>query len=317
MTQECPFTSRPTWSPDGSKLAFVCLSADQARTGLWVVNQDGSKVKELVDSGLPAQGPTWGDDGRIYYVAAEFEGDPSKIWSVSQNGGEPTPLTDTEDGWDSHVDWSEGGVFFLRSSSENAPGDTMFVTPDGFSKAFSDSGNVESPAYSPDGTAASGSKIRPTTRSSARCGSCATAKTSRLNSSPATSARPRGVVAELRIRPGWPPGYECLDQCGLLGLRRSELDALAVDGHPHGALPTPQPAPDHSEHPDQNFDGGSHGHGQRTQGRDVEAPGAGWSRARRDTRDRLDIVDIEELATQCQGHPVHLVGIDRRRPLFV
>ena len=102
------------------------------------------------------QGPTWGDDGRIYYVAAgESEGDPSKIWAVPENGeGEPTPITDNEDGWDSHVDWSDGGVFFLRSSSENAPGDAMFVTPDGFSKAFSDSGTLESPAASPDGTAA-------------------------------------------------------------------------------------------------------------------------------------------------------------------
>ena len=44
-------------------------------------------------------------------------------------------------------------MFFLRSSAENAPGDTMFVTPDGFSKAFSDTGTVESPAASPDGTA--------------------------------------------------------------------------------------------------------------------------------------------------------------------
>jgi Tol biopolymer transport system component len=134
-------------------LAFVCLGADQARTGLWVVNQDGSKVRELVDSGLPEQGPTWGDDGRIYYVGVEFEGDPSKIWWVHEDGGEPKPLNDTEDGWDSHVDWSDGGVFFLRSPSENAPGDAMFVTPDGSSKTFSNTGTVQAPTASPDGKA--------------------------------------------------------------------------------------------------------------------------------------------------------------------
>ena len=156
MTQECPFTSRPAWSPDGSMLAFVCLSADQSRTGLWTVNRDGSEVRELLDSGQPMQGPTWGDDGRIYYVAAgESEGDPSKIWAVPEDGeGEATPLTDDEDGWDSHVDWSDGGVFFLRSSSPQAPGDAMFVTPDGVTEALSGSGTLESPTAAPEGKSA-------------------------------------------------------------------------------------------------------------------------------------------------------------------
>jgi Tol biopolymer transport system component len=155
LTQECPFTTRPAWNPDGSKLAFVCLSGDQSRTGLYVVDQDGSKVKELLDTSQPMQGPTWGDDGHVYYVAAgESEDDASKIWAVPEDGGEPKPLTDDEDGWHSQVDWSDGGVLFVRSSSENAPGDAMFVTPDGETQAFSESGTVESPAASPDGTAA-------------------------------------------------------------------------------------------------------------------------------------------------------------------
>jgi Tol biopolymer transport system component len=155
MTQECPFTSRPAWNPDGTMLAFVCLSADQSRTGLWVVHQDGSEVRELVDSGQPMQGPTWGDDGRIYYVAAgESDGDPSTIWAVSQDGGDPRQLTDPDEGWASQLDWSDGGVLYLRSSSENEPGDAVFVTPDGDSQAFSDSGTVESPTASPDGKSA-------------------------------------------------------------------------------------------------------------------------------------------------------------------
>ncbi len=207
MTQECPFTSRPAWSPDGSKLAFVCLSADQSRTGLWVVNRDGSKVASSWTRARRCRGRP-GETTAASTTSPQVSprAIPPRSGRCQRTARGTDPDHRYEDGWDSHVDWSDGGVFFLRSSSENAPGDTMFVTPDGFSKAFSDTGNLESPADSPDGTAAVWLEASPDDASSARCGSCATARTSRQNSSRATSARPRGVVAELRIRPGWPPG---------------------------------------------------------------------------------------------------------------
>ena len=34
MTQECPKTFRPAWSPDGEKLAFLCVDVHLATTGL-------------------------------------------------------------------------------------------------------------------------------------------------------------------------------------------------------------------------------------------------------------------------------------------
>ena len=102
-------------------LAFVCLSADQTRTGLYVVNRDGSNwsgsswTRASRCRGRPGE-----TTAAIYYVAAVSpRAIPSKLWSVPADGsGDATQLTVTEDGWDSHVDWSEVGVLFLRSSAE-------------------------------------------------------------------------------------------------------------------------------------------------------------------------------------------------------
>jgi eukaryotic-like serine/threonine-protein kinase len=56
----------PVWSPDGHAIAFVCSRGNQGLTfGVWLVDSDGSNLRNLVNPGL---GPAWSPDGRwVYY----------------------------------------------------------------------------------------------------------------------------------------------------------------------------------------------------------------------------------------------------------
>ena len=66
--------------------------------------------------------PTWTGDGRIV-VMRDVEGnDTTTLWAVSADGEEQEPVTDGLDGSDSHPDWSNHGLLFLRDrdGSSNA-----------------------------------------------------------------------------------------------------------------------------------------------------------------------------------------------------
>jgi serine/threonine protein kinase len=56
----------PLWSPDGRTIAFVSSRGNKGLTfGIWLVDSDGSNLRNLVNPGL---GPAWSPDGRwLYY----------------------------------------------------------------------------------------------------------------------------------------------------------------------------------------------------------------------------------------------------------
>ncbi len=56
----------PVWSPDGHTIAFVSSRGNKGLTfGIWLVDADGSNLRNLVNPGL---GPAWSPDGRwLYY----------------------------------------------------------------------------------------------------------------------------------------------------------------------------------------------------------------------------------------------------------
>lgn len=91
--------SDPSWSPDGKQIAFVCdKGTDQ--TGLFIVNSDGSGIREveLGDLGNPAalKEPTWSPDGtQIVYVAGTDVWH-TNIYSVYLDGSKNYLLTSQE-----------------------------------------------------------------------------------------------------------------------------------------------------------------------------------------------------------------------------
>jgi TolB protein len=73
----------PSFSPDGTKVAFV----GQSINSVLVANVDGTNVHQLSDSGY-ADGPSWSPDGsKIAFVYSPGnQQDDREIWTVNATG---------------------------------------------------------------------------------------------------------------------------------------------------------------------------------------------------------------------------------------
>lgn len=80
----------PTWSPDGTRLVFAAVSEHEsadpydARPGaseIWMVRVDGMEKTRLAGAPFVNLMPTWGADGRVYFVSDR--GGPDNIWAIS------------------------------------------------------------------------------------------------------------------------------------------------------------------------------------------------------------------------------------------
>ena len=57
----------PSWSPDGTKIAFASREVEAGDFTLWTMNADGSDRRQLLDDGEPIYGfqPAWSPDGQV------------------------------------------------------------------------------------------------------------------------------------------------------------------------------------------------------------------------------------------------------------
>lgn len=93
----------PSWSPDGSKIAYssVSSSGDTAIGALQVMDADGSNQIRLTDSDLNELMATWSPDGeRIAFLRASVNTDntAASIWLIDPDGSDERMLVDTHEG---------------------------------------------------------------------------------------------------------------------------------------------------------------------------------------------------------------------------
>jgi TolB protein len=158
------FTSRPAWSPDGTKIVFAAGST--ASSHLYVVHVDGSGLLQLTNGSVSDRDPAWLASapaprtpfrgGKIAYFASTGDGG-NAIFTVAPNGTGRMQVT--------HIpylsaccrpSWSSDGkrILFSRGISEgngelaviNADGSRLRVIPGDPLLVYNE------PAWSPDGT---------------------------------------------------------------------------------------------------------------------------------------------------------------------
>jgi TolB protein len=137
----------PTWSPDGSKIAFV-----SDRTGapqVYLMNSDGSNQQRLTYTGTYNTAPTWSPDGA--WIAYETRiGGQMDIWLVDPASGDSHPLVEHPRG-DEGPSWAPNGRLIAFSSTRRGRGD-IYVSDLSGQRLFrvtEGAGNNKAPAWGP------------------------------------------------------------------------------------------------------------------------------------------------------------------------
>jgi Tol biopolymer transport system component len=83
----------PSWSPDGSKIAWGSYGPeDNPLSGIWVMNADGTNQRKLTEWGGY---PSWSPDGRqIVYYGINYDSDTGTLWLMNADGTDQHPLTE-------------------------------------------------------------------------------------------------------------------------------------------------------------------------------------------------------------------------------
>jgi hypothetical protein len=104
----------PSWSPDGTKIAFT--SDRDGNYQIYVMNADGSGQTRLTDTGGNSY-PSWSPDGTKIAFESTRDGN-GEIYVMNADGSGQTRLTDNN-AQDAHPSWSPDGTKIAFFSDRN------------------------------------------------------------------------------------------------------------------------------------------------------------------------------------------------------
>ena len=140
----------PTWSPDGSQIAFL---SNMGSGGIYVMNADGSDIRLLIDA--PADGPIWSPDGSQIAFSRRISG-VRELYLANSDGTNVRRLTDNSLD-EQFPAWSPDGsqlVFAAVAPNSNGESDIYLINADGSGQRVLTNapGSERQPIWNPDGS---------------------------------------------------------------------------------------------------------------------------------------------------------------------
>ena len=145
---------RPSWSPDGTKLAFV--SNPDGDFEIFVMNADGSDITNISNSPGEDDYPEWSPDGSKIAFVSGRDGN-LEVYTMNADGSDQVRITNSA-GEDASPTWSPDGsqlAFHAESDFWAGDLDIFLVNSDGSGdpQNITNSPSMDRlPEWSPDGT---------------------------------------------------------------------------------------------------------------------------------------------------------------------
>jgi len=144
----------PTYSPDGSRIAFNGYEADgSGARDIYVMDVDGTNLERLTDNGQTLDlNQVWSPSGDRIAFTSGRDGD-AEIYTMKPDGSDVQQLTNNTYA-DATPAWSPDGSKIAYASSPNDYADIYTMDADGSNKTriTDDPETDEFPSWSPDGS---------------------------------------------------------------------------------------------------------------------------------------------------------------------
>jgi len=154
----------PSWRPDGRKLAFMSNRVTPTNPGpdpdyeIFVMNADGSGIRQLTANGIDDEFPSWSPDGRQLVFQRDFNPIPRQfdydLFTMRADGSYQRRLTNSPDINDQDADWSPTGRRIAFASDRDGDFEVYTMRPDGSrvrQLTVNDGPDDGNPAWSPGG----------------------------------------------------------------------------------------------------------------------------------------------------------------------
>ena len=149
--------SRPAWSPDGGRIAYV--SDYDGDEDLYVIDTDGNGIERLTDNDHPDSRPKWSPDGNQIAYVSLHNGRHTDIFVMNTDGSDIVQLTAYGDSETSHYygapSWSPDGSRIAFVSAVHGSFKRHVMNSDGTKVVTADVENClsyDAAVWSPDST---------------------------------------------------------------------------------------------------------------------------------------------------------------------